>query len=420
MIPRLDVYLAPACEGESQDILVGQCRFEIRRGHLSGSFLYDESYLGRSGAFSLDPSLPLRATSHYFTQLPGALRDASPDRWGRHLIARNRAIEATDVGVSPRTLDDVDYLLGVHDSTRQGALRFSEPGSSVRLSARGNVPPTVELKHLMVAANEISRGSEGRDQIKELLEAGSGSIGGARPKAALLDEGRLLMAKFSHPNDEHDVITWEKTVLDLAGAAHLPTPKASLVRIGTDRALVLERFDRNRSRADGPRFPYLSAMSLLETSDGEQRDYVEVAEAMATFVDDVLKQLRSLFRRIVFSIAVHNTDDHLRNLGFVRIGNGWRLSPLFDVNPNPDPDERRSTGIFGETGQHEVSGLVEALPAFGLDPNVAKPIVRDVLGAVARWRAAARRNGCKDGEMRLFDPVFAERAKALRAAFDIE
>lgn len=419
MIPRLDVYLAAGQPAASEDELVGRCRFEVQRGRLSGSFTYDESYLSRPDAFALDPSLPLRSARHFFTQLPGALRDASPDRWGRHLISRDRTLEAVGAGTPPRTLDDVDYLLGVHDSTRQGALRFSEPESPIRLSDKGGVPPLVELKRLVAASNAIARGSDGHEHVKELLEAGSGSIGGARPKAAVLDEGRLLIAKFSHPGDERDVMAWEKTALDLAKAAGIPAPKASLVRLGTDRALVLERFDRTSSLVNGPRIPYLSAMSLLGSSDGEQRDYVEVAEAMTAFVGDITHELHSLFRRIAFSIALHNTDDHLRNLGFLRDKQGWHLSPIFDVNPEPDPNAQRATGIFGETGRNEARGLVKALPAFGLDPGTAQPIVRDVLSAMAQWRQAARRNGCRDEETRLFKPVFAEKAQALRAAFGI-
>ncbi len=419
MIPQLDIHLASNRPTENEDVLVGRCRFEVRRGRLSGSFTYDESYLSRPGAFALDPSLPLRSARHFFAQLPGALRDASPDRWGRHLISRDRTLEMATAGTPPRTLDDVDYLLGVHDSTRQGALRFSEPGSCIRLSDKGSVPPIIELKRLVAASNAIARGSDGHDQVKELLEAGSGSIGGARPKAALLDEGRLLIAKFSHPGDDRDIMTWEKTALDLARVAGIPIPKATLIRLGADRALVLERFDRDHSLVDGPRIPYLSAMSLLGSSDGEQRDYVEVAEAMTAFVGDTAAELRSLFRRITFSIALHNTDDHLRNLGFLRVGRGWRLSPIFDVNPEPDPGAQRATGIFGETGRAEARGLVEALPAFGLDLGTAQPIVHDVLGAVSQWRVTAKRNSCKDEEIRLFEPVFVERAQALRMAFGI-
>ena len=229
------------------------------------------------------------------------MRDSSPDRWGRHLIDRRAIVEAQTAGVTLRAIDEVDYLLGVFDSTRQGSLRYSVPDSDDWLSASNEVPPIIELKRLLFASNEIARGNERNGQIKELLDAGSGSLGGARPKASVVDEGKLLLAKFSHPGDEWDVIAWEKTALDIAGAAGMAVPSSKLVRIGGDSALLLERFDRSGSLEKGERIPYLSAMSLIGAYDGEHCDYTTVADALSVWTSSPSCELTELFRRVVLS-----------------------------------------------------------------------------------------------------------------------
>ena len=333
MVPIVDVFTSFA--GEAAEVLVGTCRFGLRRGRISCSFAYSDAYLKRPDAYAIDPALPLRTAFYHCEGMPGAMRDSSPDRWGRHLIDRRAIVEAQTAGVTLRAIDEVDYLLGVFDSTRQGSLRYSVPDSDDWLSASNEVPPIIELKRLLFASNEIARGNERNGQIKELLDAGSGSLGGARPKASVVDEGKLLLAKFSHPGDEWDVIAWEKTALDIAGAAGMAVPSSKLVRIGGDSALLLERFDRSGSLEKGERIPYLSAMSLIGAYDGEHCDYATVADALSVWASSPSCELTELFRRVVFSVALHNTDDHLRNLGLIRKKSGWVLAPVFDVNINP-------------------------------------------------------------------------------------
>lgn len=211
----------------------------------------------------------------------------------------------------------------------KGSLRYSVPDSDDWLSASNEVPPIIELKRLLFASNEIARGNERNGQIKELLDAGSGSLGGARPKASVVDEGKLLLAKFSHPGDEWDVIAWEKTALDIAGAAGMAVPSSKLVRIGGDSALLLERFDRSGSLEKGERIPYLSAMSLIGAYDGEHCDYTTVADALSVWTSSPSCELTELFRRVVFSVALHNTDDHLRNLGLIRKKSGMGVGSCF-------------------------------------------------------------------------------------------
>ena len=324
MVPIVDVFTSLA--GETAEVHVGTCRFSLRRGRISCSFAYSDAYLKRADAYAIDPALPLRSTFYHCEGMPGAMRDSSPDRWGRHLIDRRAIAEAQAAGATLRAIDEVDYLLGVFDSTRQGSLRYSVPDSDDRLSESNEVPPIIELKRLLFASNEIARGNERSGQIKELLDAGSGSLGGARPKASVVDEGKLLLAKFSHPGDEWDVMAWEKTALGIAGDAGMAVPSSKLVGIGSDSVLLLERFDRSGSLEKGERIPYLSAMTLIGAHDGEHCDYATVADALSVWTSNPNRELAELFRRVVLSVALHNTDDHLRTwASFARRADGYWL-----------------------------------------------------------------------------------------------
>lgn len=413
MIPALEVH--DASSGE--DRIVGTARFSLRRGMASTTFSYDESWIALgTSAYAIDPSLPLTPSPQHRPGLPGAFRDASPDRWGRMLIERDRQGAALRGQGGLRQLDDVDFLVGVFDQTREGSLRFCEPGGGF-LAASEPVPPLVQLPRLLEASRNVARHEAGEDEIKTLLAAGSGSLGGARPKASVRDGERLLLAKFSHSLDEWDVMAWEKTMLDLARGSSIEVPASRLVRIGDESVLLLERFDREGSLAEGRRIPYMSGMTALESADGERRDYAELAEALALLAGEVPRQLRALFVRVAFSVAVGNTDDHLRNEGLLRCDGAWHLSPLFDVNPCPYENARRMTSIAGETGEGEARGLSDLAVYCGLSSDEAKRAVQGVMRAVRRWEAAARRNGCPEREVALFRPMFERKARQLRDLF---
>lgn len=416
---------------------VGTAHFSLRRGTLSTSFAYDAGYIARPGSFAIDPTLPLRLGAFHCAGLPGALRDSAPDRWGRRIILKRHQEEARTASASVRTLDEVDYLLGASDNARQGALRYRRPGEPVFLSPAPNIPPLVQLPRLLAASRSISRDTAGHDEIKALLDAGTGSLGGARPKASVVNDGRLLIAKFSHDSDAWNVMAWEKTALDLAAKVGIAVPRRRLLSVDDQRVLLLERFDRQDGRIDGARIPYLSAMSLLGAQDGDARDYAEVGEALEVWALDVHTALEDLFRRIAFSIAIHNTDDHLRNLGLLRINGSWRLAPAFDLNPEPSLEKPRATALFGTDqatsadnpsstnsrtvgSSDEVAGAQELARAWGIQRDRAASIVRTVVDAVAgTWQAVARANGCPEAEMRLFEPVFRNRTAALSRTFGV-
>lgn len=418
MLRKLEVFLDDAAGLRE----VGIAHFTLRHNAISTTFSYTASYLKAPSSYAIDPGLPLVQGSHHCEGLPGAFRDSSPDRWGRNLIMREHRLAAGSSGRALSSLDEVDYLAGVLDSTREGALRFRAAGDSF-LTDAGAVPPLIQLPELLAASRRVAEDDAGMPQVKELIDAGSSSLGGARPKASVRDGSRLLLAKFSHPGDEWDVMAWEKTALDLAAAAGIAVPPSELVRIGDQSALLVERFDREGSLDAGPRIGYMSAMSLLQAQDGQSSDYAEMLEALAYFVQDPEAQLEELFRRVCCSAALHNTDDHLRNHGFVRAFDGWKLSPLFDVNPCPYEGRARATTILGDDGSSgalsEARALKELAAYAGLGKPAARVVVGEVLTAMASWRAVAQRNGCTSAEARLFERVLEERHQALAEAFEL-
>lgn len=428
MVPALNVYLdaplAPAAPatGPALSAKVGVAHFTLRRGGVSTTFRYGDSYLAQDGAYAIDPAMPLVSGAHHVDGLPGAFRDSLPDRWGRTLIEKEHRKVASEERTALRALDDVDFLIGVMDKTREGALRFAlsaqngqtEPAAF--LAASGDIPKTVELKELLRASERVVRDEASLREIKELLDAGSGSLGGARPKASVRDEEKLLLAKFPHPADRWNVMGWEKTSLDIAQKAGINVPRSRLVSLGGKAVLLVERFDRDGSRLEGARIPYLSAMTLLGAEDGESRDYLELGEALPGFVTHAGEQLFELFRRVCLNVAIHNTDDHLRNIGFVRRGKGWRFAPAFDVNPNPYERTSRATGIGGNhlADPDEILQLPEIAEFFGIPGGKARAIIEEVMEAVSSWKTLAKRNGCPQSEVTLFEPIFEPRLEALR------
>ncbi len=390
---------------------VGSAYFHGRGGHLRTSFSYAREWLGDSRAFALAPSAPLQASSFQAEGLPCFLSDAAPDRWGRFLIFRGAQNRARQEGVAMRSLDDVDYLFGVDDWSRMGALRLSVDGGKTFLGKGTDVPKLVRLPELLSASRSVSAGTDGWEEIKSLLDAGSSSLGGARPKVTVADGETLVVAKFPSVHDQWDVIAWEAWTMEMARRANLRSPSIRLERIGESSVLLEKRFDRDGIH----RLTYLSGFSALGLKDGAESDYAELGDALRMLSADPKEDLEELFGRIVLSIAVHNTDDHLRNHGLLRTAAGWRLSPLFDVNPNPYLEERRALPIFGEVGSGEIEGLSELGSFLGIDRQRQARIVARVTGAFAYWKSVALRLKCKEREMSMFSPVIGDRLEALSA-----
>ncbi|MHA6523369.1 type II toxin-antitoxin system HipA family toxin [Tessaracoccus sp. G1721] len=394
-----------------EQVLAGTAHFTRRRGTLSTTFRYADSYLASRGAYPIDPALSLYAGAHVSAGLPGAFSDCAPDRWGKNLITKRMHALAARENRPAVGLSDVEFLIGVSDLTRQGALRFQAGPNEPFLDPDPEVPKLVELPRLMRAADSVARdGGADLAAIKVLLDAGSGSLGGARPKASVRDGDRLLIAKFPHPGDEWDVMAWERTALDLAQLAGIRTPRTKLLRVDGASVLLLDRFDRQGAL----RVPYISAMTLLGARDGDVHDYTEIAETLVDHAVAPKEDLRELWRRIAFSIAIHNTDDHLRNHGFLRAGAGWILAPAFDVNPNPDPGTQRVTGIGGARARvDEVGALLRYADVFDINAQQAQSVLGEVASAIERWREVAARNGVISTEMARFHAAFDGGHKAL-------
>lgn len=401
---KIEVYL----DLNGQLTFVGLARFNRRRGILTTDFIYDSAYMGRLDGYAIDPALPIERGTNHVQGLPGAFSDCAPDRWGRRLIER-RIRETETAGSTPRSVGEVDYLLGVSDETRQGALHFLREDERVFADADSDVPKKIELPKVLRAAEQVASDPSGGDfaAIKVLLDAGTGTLGGARPKASVVDGDRLMIAKFPHHADSWDVMAWEATALDLAEEAGITVPKRNLVNVDGRHVLLLDRFDREGGKRDGKRIGFMSAMTLLQASDGVGQDYTDLAEALSDHSSAPDADLRELWRRIAFSIAVNNTDDHMRNHAVLRDRNGWRLSPAFDINPNPDVTEERTTAVGGVTGRARVLEILTTWAyAFGLTDRDVATVLSEVFEATSRWRQVAASNGVPAAQIPRFEAAF--------------
>ncbi len=375
--------------------LVGRLWTRTRRGKESASFEYDASWLERPDRFSLEPALTLDPGPFHArpgAALFGAIGDSAPDRWGRVLMRRAERRRAERVGTPPRTLRELDYLLLVDDEARQGALRFKAKADGPFLAEcdRVRIPPLLELPRLLSAADRVAAGS-GTDEDLQLLLAPGSSLGGARPKASVRDrDGRLALAKFPHKDDEISAVLWEAVALKLAASAGITVSTWRIETAGDRPVLLLARFDREGET----RIPFLSALSMLDASDHEVRSYLEIADALRRHGAATTGDMHELWRRMVFNVLISNTDDHLRNHGFLHAGgDGWRLSPAYDLNPVPVDIKPRvlATAIDIDDGTASLDLAMNVAAYFELDLDEARGIAREVGTAVKAWRRVAAR-----------------------------
>ncbi|HTW43661.1 MAG TPA: HipA domain-containing protein [Solirubrobacteraceae bacterium] len=399
-----------------KDVLAGRLWTHRHGRSESATFSYLPEYLGRAGSYELDPALGGHEGQQQTAvgqALFGAFSDCAPDGWGRGLVQRAEQHSAHEEARAPRSLAEIDYLLGVRDDLRQGALRFQGAHDDEYLSPddRG-VPHLVDLPRLLHAAEELERDEPSAEDLRLLLH-GASSLGGARPKAHVIDaRGALSIAKFPSPvRDGWDVIRWEAVALGLAERAGVKVPSYELLSIVERPVLVVRRFDRHAGRRVG----YVSAMTMLGARDGEQGSYLEIAQAIEERSARSAEDLRELWRRIVLTVLISNTDDHLRNHGFLRTSSaGWSLAPAFDLNPNPEGETKRlQTAIDERSTLASIGSAMEVAELFGLSQREALGVLGELLDATEPWRELAASNGLASGEIERLVPAFEHAERAL-------
>jgi serine/threonine-protein kinase HipA len=400
------------------DVLAGRLWSHRRRGTESATFSYATEYLTHLNAYELDPALPL-VTGQQQTPagrpIFGAFSDCAPDRWGRKLIHRAERQRVRREGGAERSFGEIDYLLGVRDDLRQGALRFRDSETGIYLAEETvGVPHLLDLPKLLSAADRLERDEASETELQTLLRGGS-SLGGARPKAHVLDAaGRIAIAKFPNPTgDEWDVIRWEAVALTLARAAGVSVPQWTLHPVDGKPVLISDRFDRS----NGQRVGYVSAMTMLEATDGGQGSYLDIAEVIERHSANAAEDLRQLWRRVAFSILISNTDDHLRNHGFLRTDTaGWSMSPAFDINPDPRPGPKYlCTSIDYDTTAARLDVLTEVAEHFRLTGEEIRAVLHELTRATSRWRTVARQVGLDRAGVEQMAPAFEhEQAEVAR------
>lgn len=398
-----------------QPVFMGILYVNVIKGGESYSFEYDKDWLKRTGlALTLDPGLMPYSGRQYPTgkNIFGLFSDASPDRWGRVLMNKRERILAEKEGRKPSKLYDSDYLLGVYDETRMGGIRFKSDPKEPFLSddKETAAPPWATLRTLEEASRNFENDETGLSEkwLNQLIKPGS-SLGGARPKATVVDiKDQLWIAKFPSKNDENDTGAWEMVIHDLAAICGLNVPEAKLEKFSPlGSTFLIKRFDRLGSK----RIHFASAMTLLGKTDGESdadaSSYLDIAAFIKSYGAQPRKDLIELWKRIVFNMAVTNTDDHLRNHAFILTGKGWILSPLYDVNPVPYGDEL-SLNVDEEDNRINISLAVQTAVRFGISKSDAEAYAEDILKIVRdNWEKLAGRYSLTRRQIEEMRPAFS-------------
>jgi len=400
-------------------LLMGRLTSELLRGKEIFSFAYDKDWISRQFAQTLDPDLQFYPGPQYLGDDDklnfGLFLDSSPDRWGRLLMQRKEAAEARLNDRQPDKLFETDYLLGVYDGHRMGGLRFKRDPEGPFLSndARRATPPWTSIREL----EEISLRLEEEDVINHpkylewlsmLMHPGS-SLGGARPKASVLDpDNQLWIAKFPSNADNSDVGAWEMVAYELAVAAGINMAKCRARTFSSNRHTFLtRRFDRTH---DSKRIHFTSAMTQLGYTDGADAatgaSYLDIVEFITTHGARVNENLEELWRRIVFSICISNTDDHLRNHGFLLSNEGWILSPAFDINP-VEHGMGLKLNISEADNALDLELAMDVRPYFRVEENKATKIIDDVKQSVSQWKKVASKYSISKTDQEIKAPAFS-------------
>ena len=373
------------------------------------SFEYSQEWAGSKESFPIDPALPIGPGVFYppnGKEMFATIGDSAPDNWGRSLMRRRERRQAELEERRPKTLQETDYLLGVSDQTRLGALRFRWVGDEeFQAPLTSGVPGTIELGRLLDASQRIINNEETDEDLLLIFAPGS-SLGGARPKASILDQHNdLSIAKFPKNDDNYSIERWEAIAFELAQRSGIRTAAHQLRLVGDKPIFVSKRFDREGEI----RIPFMSAMAMTQHADREEASYLELVDVITENGANPKEDRKELFRRVTFSILVSNTDDHLRNHGFLWMGNdGWTLSPAYDINPTPEEKKPRilTTLIDYHEGTCSIELLRSVAEEYSIKLSDADTIINEVAKATRQWKEVANKYDAPKSEIRQMSSAF--------------
>ena len=395
--------------------LIGELSYDSVRGNETYGFSYDREWLATYGDVFLSDDLqnyPGIQYTHPGRDIFACFSDALPDRWGRTLLNRREQIAASEEKRLVRRLTSFDYLIGIDDASRMGGFRLAETqgGKFINCEVSLRVPPLASVRELMKAAREIEVSEEkhllpSKKWLAQLLHPGT-SLGGARPKASVIDEdGKLTVAKFPSRKDDYDVGQWEHFCHIMGRKAGLNVAETRTIP-GEDYHIFLsKRFDRNEN---GKRIHFASALTLLGLTDGDNASngygYPDIVDFIIQHGSNVEANLEELYRRVAFYIIVGNSDDHFRNHGFLLTRKGWELSPAYDINPTLS--DSQSLLINHSTSVANLDILLKSAGEYMLSIEKAMTIINEVKSAMKSWRNEAYRLGLPQRDIEMFAPRF--------------
>ena len=410
---KTDIYVYAHWKEMSEPKIIGILSAQQAKSKKTFCFKYDNEWLKSEQKFILDPDIQLYGGPQYPNQKEnfGIFLDSMPDTWGRTLMKRREAQLARENNEKPKTLYDIDFLLGVYDESRMGALRFktNPEGDFLDNNKTASTPPWSSIRELQNAAANFENDDD-NDEVKKwlsVLMAPGSSLGGARPKANVLDADKSLwIAKFPSKTDTTDKAAWEFLAYQLAINAGIEMAPCRIEKImGNYHTFFTKRFDRE----NGERIHFASAMTMTANNEDTIRDnhasYLDIAEFISNYGTNIEANLHQLWRRIIFNIAISNTDDHLRNHGFILTNEGWILSPAYDLNPSIDKDGL-ALNIDTDNNDLDFELAKNVGEYFRLNKQQMETIIQEVLMVTSNWRTIAKEIGIPRSERELMEKAF--------------
>ena len=409
---KTDIFVYAHWKGMSEPQKIGILSAHQGKGRKSFSFKYSKEWLKSKEHFLLDPDIGFYTGDQFPNSKDnfGVFLDSMPDTWGRTLMKRRNSIQAKEADIPTPKLYDIDYLLGVYDESRMGALRFKLDDDGEFLDNDVlPTPPWSSIKELQYSADIIESDKE-TDEVKKwlaILMAPGSSLGGARPKANILDDSEHpWIAKFPSKNDTIDKAKWEYLAYKLALLTGINMSECKIEKVsGKYYTFLTKRFDRE----EGERIHFSSAMTMTGNNEDTLKkipaSYLDIAEFIQFSGANVREDLQQLWKRIIFNIAISNTDDHLRNHGFILTAKGWLLSPAYDINPSIDK-HGLSLNIDTDSNLLDFELAKSVGEYFQLEEKQMDDVIIEVLNSVVKWKQIAKEIGISRSEIEIMEPAF--------------